>query len=102
MSCCCYCLCMSPLLHVEENEEFPCDLVLLHSSDAKGSCYIHTANIDGEPNLKVRKAPSELLNLFGKSNQQEVQKAIQDAKMEVEYGEPDAHLYKFDGKCVSE
>lgn len=91
---------MSPLLHVEENEEFPCDLVLLHSSDSKGSCYIYTANIDGEPNLKVRKVPSELLNLFDKSNQQEVQKAIQDATMEIEYGEPDAHLYKFDGTCV--
>ena len=47
-----------PLLHIEENEEFPCDLVLIHSSDSKGSCYIHT----------------------------------------IDYGEPDAHLYKFEGK----
>ena len=87
-----------PLLNIEENEEFPCDLVLIHSSDSKGSCYIHTANIDGEPNLKVRKVPPELLDTFRGDNLNEVHKKMQNSVMTIDYGEPDAHLYKFEGK----
>ena len=35
------------------NDEIPCDIVLLSSSDIRGECYITTANLDGETNLKV-------------------------------------------------
>ncbi|GFS24461.1 phospholipid-transporting ATPase, partial [Elysia marginata] len=35
------------------NEEFPCDMVLLSSEDKKGHCFITTANLDGETNLKT-------------------------------------------------
>ena len=35
------------------NEEFPADMVLLSSSHDDGTCYITTANLDGETNLKV-------------------------------------------------
>ena len=72
--------------------------MLIHSSDSKGSCYIHTANIDGEPNLKVRKVPPELLDAFNSDNQNEVHRKIQDSVMTIDCGEPDAHLYKFEGK----
>ena len=34
-------------------EEFPCDMILLSSSDEEGNCFITTANLDGETNLKV-------------------------------------------------
>jgi P-type E1-E2 ATPase len=43
------------------NEEFlPADLVILSTSDPKGSCYIETKNLDGETNLKIKSAPKEL------------------------------------------
>ena len=41
------------VIRLECEDEFPCDMVLLSSSDEEGSCYITTANLDGETNLKV-------------------------------------------------
>lgn len=37
---------------VRKGEVFPCDLVLLHSSEEGGVAYVSTANLDGESNLK--------------------------------------------------
>ena len=38
---------------VRADQDFPCDLVMLTSSDREGQCHIQTANLDGETNLKV-------------------------------------------------
>jgi len=46
------------LVVVRNDGDVPCDLVLLQSSKADRKCFVTTANLDGETNLKTISVPS--------------------------------------------
>ncbi|CAN6706651.1 unnamed protein product [Malus baccata var. baccata] len=42
------------IVWLRENDEVPCDLVLIGTSEAQGLCYVETSALDGETDLKTR------------------------------------------------
>jgi magnesium-transporting ATPase (P-type) len=48
---------------VEQDDAFPADMVLLQSALGQGVCNIETANLDGETNLKQKKARPATYNI---------------------------------------
>lgn len=51
------------VVKVEKDAFFPADLLFLSSSSEEASCYVETMNLDGETNLKVRRALEQTLQV---------------------------------------
>ncbi|XP_022246740.1 probable phospholipid-transporting ATPase IF isoform X2 [Limulus polyphemus] len=81
------------IVKVKSDEEFPCDLVMLSSSDGGGVCYITTANLDGETNLKIH-------NCLPQTQEYQTAESFNNLHATIECEEPTANLYKFMGKMT--
>jgi phospholipid-transporting ATPase len=59
-------VCPGDIIKLEGSTAVPVDLLLIYTSlySDGNKCYIETANLDGETNLKLREAPSQLLDEF--------------------------------------
>ncbi|KAF3644491.1 Phospholipid-transporting ATPase 2 [Capsicum annuum] len=56
-------ICVGNIVWLRENDEVPCDLVLIGTSDPQGLCYVETAALDGETDLKTRVVASACMGI---------------------------------------
>lgn len=76
------------IVWLRENDEVPCDLVLIGTSDPQGVCYVETAALDGETDLKTRVIPSACIGLASEQ--------LQRIKGVIECPNPDKDIRRFD------
>ncbi|KAI3954059.1 hypothetical protein MKW98_017883 [Papaver atlanticum] len=81
------------IVKVKQDGYFPADLLFLASSNADGVCYIETANLDGETNLKIRKALERTWDYLTPDKACEF-------KGEVQCEQPNNSLYTFTGNLL--
>ncbi|GFR43006.1 hypothetical protein Agub_g4006 [Astrephomene gubernaculifera] len=81
------------IVAVTKDQQFPADLLFLTSETEEGTCYIETMNLDGETNLKIKKAPDETKDL----GQQDF---AQFRTAAIECEGPNARLYQFTGNLL--
>eukprot|EP00268_Persea_americana_P027236 TRINITY_DN2667_c0_g1_i2.p1 TRINITY_DN2667_c0_g1~~TRINITY_DN2667_c0_g1_i2.p1 ORF type:complete len:1108 (+),score=144.64 TRINITY_DN2667_c0_g1_i2:417-3740(+) len=76
------------IVWLRENDEVPCDLVLIGTSDPQGICYVETAALDGETDLKTRIIPSACIGL--------APELLHKIKGAIECPNPDKDIRRFD------
>ncbi|KAK1369102.1 Phospholipid-transporting ATPase [Heracleum sosnowskyi] len=79
------------IVKVEKDNFFPADLLLLSSNFDDGICYVETMNLDGETNLKVRRALETTMDL-------DEDMWFQDFKGTIKCEDPNPNLYTFEGE----
>lgn len=67
-------------------------MILLSSSEPEGLCYIETANLDGETNLKIKQAKTETAHLV---NPHDLVRDLNGAEIVSE--QPNSSLYTYEG-----
>uniref|UniRef100_A0A665X0B6 Phospholipid-transporting ATPase n=1 Tax=Echeneis naucrates TaxID=173247 RepID=A0A665X0B6_ECHNA len=74
------------VVEVDEDETFPCDLILLQSSRDDGTCYVTTASLDGESNHKTHYTVPD------------AERDLESLNATIECEQPQPDLYKFVGR----
>ncbi len=72
-----------------QDEYFPADLLFLSAENEDGLCYIETMQLDGETNLKIKKAMDKTQHL--------TPEALQTFAATVRCEPPNSRLYHFTG-----
>ncbi|KAK9063424.1 hypothetical protein SSX86_017294 [Deinandra increscens subsp. villosa] len=81
------------IVRVKQDGFFPADLLLLASTNPDGVCYTETANLDGETNLKIRKALEKTWDYVAPEKASEF-------KGEIHCEQPNNSLYTFTGNLM--
>ncbi|XP_022942468.1 phospholipid-transporting ATPase 3-like [Cucurbita moschata] len=81
------------IVRIRQDGFFPADLLFLASTNPDGVCYIETANLDGETNLKIRKALEKTWDYLTPEKASEF-------KGEVQCEQPNNSLYTFTGNVI--
>ncbi|XP_078236695.1 phospholipid-transporting ATPase IG isoform X4 [Pogona vitticeps] len=79
------------IVEVSADETFPCDLIFLASNSKDGSCYVTTASLDGESNVKTHYTVQDTANLC-------TCQALNHLIATIECEQPQPDLYRFVGR----
>jgi len=80
------------IVFLRKGDLIPADLLVLSCSDASGLCYVSTANLDGETNLKLLRVVSAETNSARKPEQVAALRGLLSAQ------QPDPALYHFEAQ----
>ncbi|MCO5566584.1 hypothetical protein L7F22_020261 [Adiantum nelumboides] len=80
------------IVKIECDEFFPTDLLFLFSHNASGSCYVETANLDGETDLKLKRCLNDTAGLR--------KEELKDFHASVKCDQPNASIYSFQGNLI--
>jgi phospholipid-translocating ATPase len=75
---------------LKEDEQVPADLVVLACSDSDGTCFVETKNLDGETNLKPRRALRATGQILSEED-------VAHSNFVVDSEPPHANLYSYNG-----
>ncbi|WRT67856.1 uncharacterized protein IL334_004830 [Kwoniella shivajii] len=78
------------LVLLRDNEQVPADIIVLSTSNADDLCFVETKNLDGETNLKIRRA----LKATSSMNSEE---EMEHARFVVDSEPPHVNLYTYNG-----
>eukprot|EP01006_Ploeotia_vitrea_P021670 TRINITY_DN54101_c0_g1_i1.p1 TRINITY_DN54101_c0_g1~~TRINITY_DN54101_c0_g1_i1.p1 ORF type:complete len:1157 (+),score=117.86 TRINITY_DN54101_c0_g1_i1:36-3506(+) len=88
-------LAVGNVVKVFKGREFPADLILLSSSDEEGTAYVETSNLDGETNLKRKRALDGTLKYSSESS-------LSSLQGEIHCEGPNRRLYEFTGTLTTD
>ena len=84
---------LGQIIKVEKGDYFPCDLILIYSSNKNGAAYVETKNLDGETNLKYKESPKDIYKeIFIKG-----EKIFSNFLGKIVCDLPNDNLYEFNG-----
>ncbi|KAH6879592.1 phospholipid-transporting ATPase 1 [Coprinopsis sp. MPI-PUGE-AT-0042] len=75
---------------LRDNDQVPADIIVLATSDPDGMCYLETKNLDGETNLKPRKALRATWSLASEED-------VERSSFYVDSEPPHQNLYQYHG-----
>ncbi|WVQ83216.1 hypothetical protein IAT38_005355 [Cryptococcus sp. DSM 104549] len=78
------------LVLLRDNEQVPADIIVLSTSNDDGLCFIETKNLDGETNLKIRRALKATASISSEED-------LEHAHFVVDSEPPHANLYTYNG-----
>jgi phospholipid-translocating ATPase len=78
------------LVFLRDNEQVPADLIVISTSNADSLCFIETKNLDGETNLKIRKALKGTAAIQSEED-------LEHSRFYIDSEPPHANLYTYNG-----